>query len=1519
MAVSGAANILSWPHSFTCLDDSGILSATGNCKPFRDDADGYCRGDFTGAVVLKRLEDAVEHNDNILGVVAASGRNHSGNSTSITTSDAGAQERLFRKVLRNAQATPDDVGYVEMHGTGTQTGDPAEMGAVANTFSHRKRSNDPLYVGGVKGNVGHGEAAAGMAELLKCLKMYQTDTIPPQAGMPHTLNPKFPALPDINVNIPSEPQVFKPHKEAGQPRRILLNNFDAAGGNACLLLEEYIPRAEKQPSRDDRSAHVVTTSARTKASFESNKQNLIKWLKSNPDAKLDDIAYTTTARRMQHPLRCAAAVSSTEELIAKLEKSREPASAPSNAKAVFSFTGQGSHYAGMGAELYRTSPVFRETVDLCAAICADNKFPDFRDILTDETIDLATRNAAQIQLAVVTLEIALTAFWRSVGLEASIVIGHSLGEYAALHAAGVLSLADTLYLVGNRALMLLERCEPDSCAMVALMASEATVKGYLEPMASSSCDIACVNSSNVTVVSGTNEDLEQFKATVKAQDGMLRMATLSVPFAFHSFQMDTILQDYNTLAGGVTYSAPKIPVASTLLGTVVDEAGVFGQDYLARQTRQQVNFVGALQAIDSKIKDPLWLELGPQPVCSSFVRSTLAPSGSKMAYSIDNKSSNWTTISEALALAYTNGLPVDWLKFHKPYANSLSLVDLPLYAWDPKNYWVTFTDKGNEVATEKPQQAAPSQPWIATTAQYLVSAVSSPKIQMTFKASISDPGFLGLIDGHKMQQIGLASGSVFCDAALTAARNAIESTGRKGISARNLSIHDPELLAPLTRGLVGVDGDFFTTATMETSDTITVTFKATSAKGASHNLGSIRVEVSDPDKTQNIWDRTSYFIKSKADERVEASKEGSGHVMKPEVVYALFANAVEFDPSFRGIQEAYMSKNFAEASALITLKDDPAGTKFEFSPYWSEALAHLAGFMVNGNPSKNPRTTFIVMGFESVTQSADFEPGKTYQTYTRINRWEKSTAFCDAYIFEYDTSKCVMQAHDLRYQELPRTVWKNILEGGHSGAPESAPAKPKAAAKEIKQPDQTSAVETSKAPAASDAPAVQVAQEDPSDDGIFQSIVDSIAKSTGLDTSEITDDMELADLGVDSIMAIEVSSLVKTACGVELPATFVFDYSSVGALREEFGGAANESADAEVAGEEQDPSTSSSSSSSGSDGTATPDSVSSLDSDMVKVEKPIELEQKAPALTKEVAPLDDGSPQPTVRTTLLKGRPGKGKTPLYLMADGTGSIATYIHLPAFKSKAPIYGVDSPFLRCPSRLTPEVGIEGVSKYIVDALIKAQPTGNFYIGGFSAGSMVAYEVARQLPACGRKVDGLMLIDLCAPRPATGVQLTEEEVNFETDTGIKIFSNAAAADGMWTSTGLTRDHLRAYLVAMRLYHPAPMTAEERPGRTAIIWAEKGLVNRVKDDPESMKLLKEAGIPTKPYPGFMEDPKLGPFACLCPDKSSADLGPNGWDKYVGEVLCTSMDCDHLDMPMPNHVHLLADNFERTLAHFQS
>lgn len=1254
-------------------------------------------------------------------------------------------------------------------------------------------------------------------------------------------------------------------------------------------------------------------------------RRLAGWLRANPDARIQDIAYSTTARRVHHPIRFALAASTPQEAVSKLEAEIERAGAgpakSAPADVVFVYTGQGSHYAGMGAELYRTSPVFRKTVDLCVALCAANGFPPFLDIITDSAVDVSAgeKNAAQIQLAVVTLEIALTAFWRSAGITPAMVMGHSLGEYAALHAAGVLSLTDTLYLVGQRARLLLERCEPDSCSMLSVSTSVANVREHLAQLGESSCDIACINSPSATVISGTAEDLAQIQEDITAQDAKTRTKMLSVPFAFHSFQMDAILHDYKALAIGVTYLPPKIPVASTLLGSVVDRPGIFSEDYLVQQTRQAVDFCGALNAIKSALKDPVWLEVGPGPVCTSFVRATLSPPPAKINHTIDANTSNWASVSKSLAAAYTSSVDVDWLALHAPYESNLELLPLPTYAWDVKDYWITHTDKNSALVPATTQASAPSEPFLATTAQYLVEKALSPKVQVTFRAGISDHGFMGLIDGHKMQQIGLASGSVFSDAAATVAKYALEYSGRKGVTPAHLTFHDPELLAPLTRDLVGVDGELFSTATMESAsaDAVLVTFKATSRRGESHDLGSMRIKYRNPEKAQADLDRVSYFIKDKMEERVRLSKEGSGHRIQPDVFFALFANAVEFSADFRGVQEAYVSKDFQEAAATIVLRPDPVGTRFTSSPYWGEALLHLAGFMVNGNPSKSPQSTFVVMGYDTVEQLAAVEPGKQYLTYTRISRWEKDTAFCAGYVFDPQTSKIVMQAIDLRYQEFKTATWRHILDGPHAAGPQHGTAAQqahKSAAKENKTKinDEQSAA-LAAPPVEQRASKAQGGDEAP-DAGEFQVIVDSLATATGSDPSEFTDDTMIADIGVDSIMAIEVVAAVKEL-GVDLPAAFVFEYPTIGELRRAFGGRDVEflEDDISVAPSSDDEDAISPTPEEDFAPISVPESVSSFSSSAPSIVH-VEKEPVTPAPEVET----DTSPPPSVRITLLQGRPNANKTPLYMLADGTGTVACYLHLRPFKSKQAVYGIDSPYFRCPSRMTSKVGIEGVAKLVVEALIKAQGAGPFMIGGYSAGCLVAFEVSRQLAAAGRKVDGLLLVDMCCPRSRRADQrtlLAEDEFSYA------VFEAAVNRDGLWGALRSSRDHFRAFFVAMNEYTPSPMTAAERPAKTAVIWAEKGLVNRVSDDPALMQKLDGQGVPTKPYPGFMEDSKLGTFACLVPDKGGVEnLGPNGWEKYTsGDVMALSVAGDHFELPMPGHVHLLQAQMEKAFTYFSS
>ena len=887
-----------------------------------------------------------------------------------------------------------------------------------------------------------------------------------------------------------------------------------------MLLEDYTTIANK--SVDPRPCHVIAISARTKASYYANKRKFLEWLQENPGAKIEDIGYTTTARRMHHPIRFACTASTTQELITKLEIDTADTSPSRASPIVFVFTGQGSHYAGMGIELYGTCPAFRETADLCASICEEQNFPSFLDIITNNNVEMSTKNTIQTQLAVVTLEISLAALWRSSGIQPSMVMGHSLGEYAALQVSGVLSLADMLYLVGNRARLLLERCEADTCAMIVVSTSAEAVQELLNTRPHSSCGIACINSPGATVISGSTGDITELRTALTS-----RPKTLSVPYGFHSFQMDPMLDDYISLAGDVTYSAPKIPVASTLLASIVETSGVFNGLYLGQQTRQAVDFVGALNAVRDKLGDPVWLEIGPSQVCGSFIRATLSPSSGKVLSTLEVGTNGWVSVSKCLAGAYKNGIAIDWISHHAPFTGSLKLLTLPSYAWDLKDFWIVYTESKKEIGALAPAYAVEAK--ISTCAQYVVQESSSPNIQVTLGASTADPDFTALVDGHRMRGVSICPGSVFCEAGLAAAKYALHYNGRKDAPNKKLALRNVSLKRPLTKNLVGSEGKLLTTVVIEKSgsERIQVSWQ-TSSEHSSYDLGSCTLTISDVDRLQADWDRISYFVNVRMNELTKDVKDGNGHRMLPGILYALFSNTVEYDPMFKCIKEAFISSKFDEAAAEVVLQTDPPGTKFVASPYWGESLVQLAGFLINANPDRPAaNATFMMDSFDSFEQTVDLESGHAYFTYVRVSQREKDTTRCDVYIF--DSKKLVMQCSGLRFHEvsndiLDRLLGKSTFRSGHvsqvqevAKASITGPDNSSKAHKQVRVGSKLSPASPSEAqkeaPKASETTESWIEEKPALDTGVFDIILESIAKGTGTKVSELTDDAGLVELG----------------------------------------------------------------------------------------------------------------------------------------------------------------------------------------------------------------------------------------------------------------------------------------------------------------------------------------------------------------------------------------------------------------------
>ena len=1587
MAVAGGANVMSSPHAFSELSRAGVLSVTGNCKTYRDDADGYCRGEFSGAVVLKRIEDAVAANDNILAVIAASARNSSGNASSITTSDAGAQHRLFRQVLCKAHVAPEEVAYVEMHGTGTQVGDLAEMRAVVNTFKRTSGDKGPLRVGSLKANIGHSEGAAGIASLLKCVLSLQKELLPPVANMPHKLNPNFPDLKASNVEIPARSVEFKASKD--KKRRMILSNFDASGGNTCLLVEDF---AKNPPKRaDPRSCHVVTISAKSATSQTESKKKFLNFLHASvDDHHIEDLAYTTTARRIHYPFRTAITASSIRQVIDKLDadiKSNASAARVTAPPIIFMFTGQGSHYAGMGAALYKTSHVFRDMIDLCVTVCNQHGFCDFLDIITNPSVDPFTKTTTQTQLAMVCLEIALASFWQANGIEPALVMGHSLGEYAAFYVAGVLSLADVLLLVGRRAQLVLERCEQYTCSMLSVVSSPNKVTDYVKRQPS--CEIACFNSPKATVVSGAAEAIKTLQEELE-KDG-IRSHKLAVPYAFHSDQIDGVLDDYDTLARSVTYFPPRVPIASTLSATIIEKPGMVNETYLVRQTREKVDYVGGLNAAVKKLEDPVFLEIGPRRVLGGFVQATLnLATPERIVSTLEGANEEWSSISKTLASLYNAGVEIDWTAFHQPYMEHVKLISLPTYSWDLKDYWLKWTEprEGRTTAatieSSKSEVAGP----ISSILHFVDTQSLSPNLRFTFRSSAANPYLKALIKGHRLRTVPVCPGGVFCEIGMEAAKYALEARGEK---RADFAVLNASFNRPFTMPQGESTADIITTITMPNDDMLFATFAVRNVSNT-YNVGQCHFKVVDNSALQSEWDRTSYFIKARVDGVVKAAMYGEGHRFKSSVFYSLFSRCLEYDGAYKAIKEAYVSADFSEAAAEVILQEDPSGPRSS-SAYWNDSLVHLAGFLANANPVRPLGSTLITNGFEESKQTVIFHPGGKYLSYVRVVKSEGDAFSCDVFVFD-SADKLVMQCSNLQFRKVDNASLERIL-GKVNAAPVTAP---KIATFKKKDPHPSKGA------------------------SVLDTLLGSIATETGTDVAELTDDAVLSELGVDSIMAMQIVATVKNTTGFDVPSAFVFQCPTISSIRKELassqvsGGKAPES-EVEEAVEEAAPSASqeklASSSSvlkillhgiSAETGTemndltndallselgcdsimalqiastvkketgydlqgsfvlecpsigdirrafgdpdnsrSTPTSTSYAssfrqeDADATHVDgsdlegkftsqalSPIPTEKPAVAVhtdpgsdnlliqdsslgrfedEDEDQGLMDFAAVPEAKIILMQGKPSSKEIPLFLMSDGFGTAATYIHLPRFKSGLPIYAIESPFLRCPGKLTRKAGIPALAKFAVDAILKARPKGPYLLGGFSGGATISYEICRQLAATGRKLQGLLLIDMCCPREM------DESTDSMAKQGLPLVQRLSppTQPSTWTSKHRTKFgplHLRQVVRAVCHYNPPPLAPQDRPARVCIIWAQKGLIERARSDSQALSIMSDMDLQTEVPEGFMTDPKLGPAAWSVPSKNGADLGFNGWDVFLGDdIKVLVADADHLSMPVPPDV----------------
>ncbi len=680
MALAGGVNLILSPEHTLHMSRLGVMAADGRCKTFDAGADGYVRSDGCGIVLLKRLSAAQRDGDKILAVIRASVANQNGTSSSLTAAHGPSQEALVRRALILAGLSTAAIDYVECHGTGTPLGDRVELQALGNVFSEGRTTEQPVLVGSVKTQIGHAEAAAGVAGLIKVILALQHESLPPHLHF-HRPNPKIPWN-RIPVEVCSE---YRPWPAESGPHLAGVSSFGITGTNAHVIVEQA-PAATLPVKSCDRPL-LLPLSANSEKALQAMARNWLTALEKM--TALPDAVYTASVRRSHLSHRLAVTGKNAAELAAALTAYTQglPHSglsagntAPDNApRIVFVFSGQGAHWEGMGRELLACEPVFRDCLSDCDRAVRHEAGWSILEELAKDQANARLNRQDIVQPLLFSLEIALATLWQSWGIEPDMVLGHSLGEIAAARIAGALSLDDATRIICRRSRLMESAAGLGGMAVVELNLAE--TERLLEQYAGRLC-VAAGNSPRATVVSGDLDALDALLVHLEKEKIFGRRIRANI--AAHSRHMHVFADALQDDLTGLHPRSERVPIISTVTAQAADGERLTA-DYWVRNLLEPVRFADALQ--NASASGPaIFLEISPHPVLSADIDSTLAELNKDFAVlpSLRRHQPERAALFQTMLQLYVKGAQINWSGLY-PTGN---VVPLPAYPWQRERFWI---------------------------------------------------------------------------------------------------------------------------------------------------------------------------------------------------------------------------------------------------------------------------------------------------------------------------------------------------------------------------------------------------------------------------------------------------------------------------------------------------------------------------------------------------------------------------------------------------------------------------------------------------------------------------------------------------------------------------------------------------------------------------------------------------------------------------------------------------------------
>ncbi|GIJ90855.1 type I iterative polyketide synthase [Aspergillus pseudoviridinutans] len=1112
MALAGGVNIISCPNMQENLAAARFLSPTGPCRPFDASADGYCRGEGCGFVMLKKLSCAVADNDDILGVIVGSAANHCDGNDAITVPTSHSQVNLYRKALSLAAMQPKDITYVEAHGTGTPRGDPVECRSIRQVFGG---SRPTLHFGSVKANIGHTEAASGIAGLLKVLLMIRNQRIPPQANFT-ALNASIPPLEPDNLSVPINELEWK-----ATFRAACINNYGAAGNNAAVIVCEP-PRPDSSAGNNDRlSGYPFLITGQSERSLKMYCTALSHWL-DNAHAPLSDIAFNV-ARRQNRTLRhriafAASSLSDLRSILGQKARPHEQLSSPSSKPkpVVLVFAGQTRNIVYLHKAAYEGSRLLRSHIDECDGILRRMGHRGLIPFLFDQQ---PIEDVVLLHCLFFSLQYACAAAWLGAGLPVRRVIGHSIGQFTAMCISGVTTLADTLKLVAGRARLIQQKWGKERGCMLAV---EVDRQGALEVARSvpdHKIEIACFNGARNHVLVGTEVAINTLEGKTSCKTRRLKTT-----HGFHSAMVDCLLDDYMALARNISYATPNIPIETCSMGGSWKE---FTPELVVRHSREAVYFFDAISRVNGELGPCTWVEGGAGSRGIALVKCALgieSSSGHSFHRLQLDSSEPLASLTETTMQMWNEGLDVQFWLYHNTEKTTFASCDVPGYQFDETAFWLVYSDKAGQSDSEQERIFSDEHKPLV----YLLKdeGFRGEARKLHFGVNHVHPDFSRYLNGREVLGEVLCPVSVFVELAAKAA--AISSGCECSMAFAHVQVLDLEIHNPLghARGVrVGLR--------LKHVGPCKWGFSIISEKDAQsicHATGTISLKQERHGKSEmgsqwSVIQRVIGYshIQDIIDDRSAISMKGS-------LIYKVLEKVAEYKPCYMGIKAMTIKDTAAVAQLEMPTIGRNSSEIAVCDPLVMDQVTLIAEVLALCRDDCKRDDVFICSGLnELITFTSLKSEMGPWTVYTRQTLRGPRELLSDTFVFDSTSKQLIVAILGARFVRITTSSLDGIVKKASLNGQTSELSVEREAVYE---------------------PATEACR--PSDDSEVSDIDPILSRLlheiTGISPSQISASTLLVEAGVDSLAATELENRIQEVFNLHRPISLYERQFDVGTL-----------------------------------------------------------------------------------------------------------------------------------------------------------------------------------------------------------------------------------------------------------------------------------------------------------------------------------------------------------------------------------